>query len=156
MRAGQTPRFDGLSPASGKSSGAAKGCSLKTDTRPEVILRRALWKRGLRYRKNWRSLPGRPDIVLLGVRVAIFVDGDFWHGRDWAKLKEKLSGGHNGEYWVSKIERNRARDRVQEYALRKEGWMVLRVWETDVHRALDQVVCLVEDTVARRRAGKVC
>ena len=150
MKVSPTPSYYGLTPASKRASQAARGSSQKAGTKPEMILRRALWRRGLRYRKNCAELTGRPDIVFRGSRVVVFVDGDFWHGRNWMTLKTKLKSGHNGDYWLRKIERNRARDREQGRALRAAGWIVLRVWESDVNRKLDEVVGLVETTVQRR------
>jgi len=73
-------RFDGLTPSSGKASAAARGASRQAGTKPEMRLRRELWHRGFRYRVNERGLPGRPDLVFAGAKLAVFVDGDFWHG----------------------------------------------------------------------------
>lgn len=132
--AAKTPSFKGLRPASEKASRAAQGASAKANTRCEVLLRRELWRRGLRYRLSPRGLPGRPDIVFLKERVAIFCDGDFWHGRDLPARLAKLSRGHNARYWVAKVQRNVDRDRRQTQALEAAGWTVLRFWETDILR----------------------
>jgi DNA mismatch endonuclease, patch repair protein len=83
--------------------------------------------RGFRYRKNRTGLPGAPDIVFPGARLIVFVDGDFWHGKNWKTRKAKLAQGHNANYWIRKIERNVARDREQSRELRASGWLVLRV-----------------------------
>ena len=80
------------------------------DTKIEVILRKALWKKGYRYRKHYDKLPGHPDIVLTKYRIAIFCDGEFFHGRDWQVLKSKLMSSNNSDFWISKISRNRERD----------------------------------------------
>lgn len=80
------------------------------DTKIEVILRKALWQRGYRYRKNYKDLPGKPDIVLTKYKIAIFCDGEFFHGNDWEVLKIKLENSNNSEFWISKISRNRKRD----------------------------------------------
>ena len=151
MRLSRPPSYRGLTPASVQASLLARGSSRKTDTKPELMLRRALWRRGLRYRKNFRDLPGKPDIVFRGPRVALFVDGDFWHGKDWPTLKAKLEKGHNAAYWLRKIQRNAARDREQDRGLRAAGWLVVRVWESDVHRDVEDVVRRVETVVRRRR-----
>lgn len=103
-----------------------------------MALRRALWRRGLRYRLHRKDLPGCPDIVFPGHRVAVFVDGDFWHGRDWPSRKEALRRGSNAAYWVEKIESNMARDRRQEAKLTRSGWTVVRLWETDVLMSPDR------------------
>lgn len=126
------PSYKGLLPGSAKATGAARGSSAKRDTKPELLLRRALWARGVRYRVDFAELPGRPDIVVLRARIAIFCDGDFWHGRDLARRLAKLERGHNPRYWVEKIKSNYDRDRRNEGSLRSAGWLVLRFWETDV------------------------
>ena len=109
------------------------------DTTPEVLLRAALRSLGLRYRSNAKSLPGSPDLILVEYRIAVFCDGDFWHGRDWATRIEKLRAGWNAEYWVAKIARNRQRDREVGRLLKLKGWRVVRVWESDVRIAPDRV-----------------
>ena len=80
------------------------------DTSIELILRKALWKRGYRYRKNYKLLPGTPDIVFLKQKIAIFCDSEFFHGKDWEMLRSKLEKGNNPDYWINKIETNRKRD----------------------------------------------
>jgi DNA mismatch endonuclease (patch repair protein) len=97
-------------------------------------LLKALRARGLGFRTNYASLPGRPDIVFNGARLVVFCDGDFWHGRNLSQRLRKLSRGHNAAYWVAKIQGNAARDRRNSRALREAGWTVLRVWETDINR----------------------
>lgn len=111
----------------------------RTDGRAEVALRKALWALGLRYRKNVKTLPGKPDIVFRSRCVAIFVDGDFWHGRDWDARLGKLRRGSNAPYWVAKIKANMDRDQRKTAELEATGWTVLRVWETDVIRAPSEV-----------------
>ena len=80
------------------------------DTKIEVLLRKALWKKGYRYRKNYRELPGKPDIVLTKYKIAVFCDGEFFHGKDWEVLKPSLEKSKNNEFWISKISRNREHD----------------------------------------------
>ena len=80
------------------------------NTKIEVTLRKALWKRGYRYRKNYKELPGKPDIVLTKYKIAIFCDSEFFHGKDWEVLKPRLEKGSNSNFWISKISRNRERD----------------------------------------------
>jgi DNA mismatch endonuclease, patch repair protein len=109
-------------------------CNRSTDTKCERVLRSALWRLGLRFRKNVRSLPGKPDIVFIKERLIVFCDGDFWHGRQWDVRKEKLTKGSNGSYWVSKIQQNINRDHEHVALLKELGWIVLRVWETDILR----------------------
>ena len=98
------------------------------DTKQEVRLRKALWHLGLRYRKNVSSLPGKPDIVFRKYKTAVFVDGDFWHGRGMERIQT------NRDYWIPKLERNIARDIKVTAALEAEGWCVLRFWESSVKK----------------------
>src|SRR5713101_665305 len=112
-----TPSFERLRPASERASAAARGASTKTNTRCELVLRFELWRRGLRYRVHHPGLPGRPDIVFTKHRVAIFCDGDFWHGRDLDNRLAKLARGHNATYWLAKVQRNVERDLRQTGAL---------------------------------------
>jgi DNA mismatch endonuclease, patch repair protein len=115
-----------------------------------VALRRAVWRQGVRYRLHRRDLPGKPDLTFAAARVAVFVDGDFWHGRNWATRRVKLASGANSEYWIPKIEANMERDARQQAALQAGGWCVLRFWETDVLRDPDRIASLVVDTVRSR------
>jgi DNA mismatch endonuclease (patch repair protein) len=126
------PSYKGLSPASTIASRIASAGSAKRDTKPELLLRRALWSAGLRYRVDVGSLPGRPDVAIPAARLAVFCDGDFWHGRDLERRIEKLAAGHNAPYWVSKIRSNVDRDRQIERVLVDSGWEFLRFWESDV------------------------
>ncbi len=119
------------------------------DTKAEVLLRKTLWHLGFRYRKNYRKLPGTPDIALTRQKIAIFVDGDFWHARDYRK--------HPGEriatrkkYWRKKLSRNVERDKEVNDALTQEGWLVLRFWESDIQKKLDTCVKNVLDYASPR------
>ncbi len=100
------------------------------NTKPELILRKALWKNKIRYRVNYNKLPGSPDIVLVNYRIAIFIDGDFWHGYNWSIKKAKIKS--NKEYWIKKIERNMARDQRNNILLSQNGWTVIRFWDRQV------------------------
>ena len=151
---GRTISYKGFTPASERASAAARGTSRQADTAPELLLRRALWKLGLRYRKNVKTLPGKPDIVFKRKKVVIFCDGDFWHGRDWEKKKEKLKKGSNSSYWVSKIERNMERDQMQTKELEKAGWKVLRFWESDIKNDLDDVVDVILNALSKNTRGE--
>lgn len=109
------------------------------DTKPERILRLALWHRGVRYRKNWRALPGTPDIALTRQKIAIFVDGDFWHSRGHEEHPgEQIKT--RPEYWRPKLTRNVERDKEVNDALLAEGWLVLRFWESDIKRDTEKCV----------------
>ena len=148
----KAPRYEPLRPASERASQAARGASRKRDTQPEVLLRRALWRMGLRYRVDAADLPGRPDVVFRREKVAVFCDGDFWHGRDLPARIAKLAIGHNAPYWVAKIETNVARDRRHDAALAADGWLVLRYWESEVLRDAATLAASVLKAVRARRA----
>ena len=81
-----------------------------TNTKIEILLRKALWEKGYRYRKNYKVLPGKPDIVLTKYKIAIFCDSEFFHGKDWIQLKLRLENSNNSEFWIKKISKNRERD----------------------------------------------
>ena len=117
------------------------------DTKIEVILRKALWEKGYRYRKNYKKLPGSPDIVLTKYKIAIFCDGEFFHGKDWEVLKPRLEKGNNSEFWISKISRNRERDDEINKRLLFEGWTVIRFWGDDIKKHTDECVKVVEETI---------
>jgi len=146
------PSYKGLRPASPHATAAARGSSRKTDTRCEVTLRKTLWAAGCRYRKNVPGLPGRPDVVFPGAKVAVFVDGDFWHGRDWETRQEKLSRGTNPGYWVAKIQRNIERDRQNTGRLQEMGWTVLRFWESEIQSDPGAVARRVQEKLRERKA----
>jgi DNA mismatch endonuclease, patch repair protein len=151
-RATEAPSYEGLQPASATASRAARASSRKTDTRCEVALRRALWAAGCRYRKDVAELPGRPDIVFVGPRIAVFCDGDFWHGRDWETRRQRLRRGSNSRYWVAKIQRNIERDWQNTMALMEMGWTVVRVWESQIQSDLEAVVQAILAAL-REKAG---
>ena len=112
------------------------------DTKPEVRFRKALWHLGLRYRKNWKKLPGSPDIALTRQKIAIFVDGDFWHARGHqAHPGEQVAS--NKEYWTRHLARNVEHDRDVNDALTELGWLVLRFWSSDIDKHLDRCVAEV-------------
>ena len=112
------------------------------DTKIELKLRLALWHIGIRYRKNYRKIPGSPDIALTKNRIAIFCDSDFWHGHDWSKRKEKIHS--NRDYWIPKIERNIERDKEVDDQLIEMGWLPLHFWEYrinhDLKGCIDEVI----------------
>ena len=117
------------------------------DTSIEVSLRRALWKKGYRYRKNYSALPGKPDIVLIKYRIAIFCDGELFHGKNWEILKPSLLKGNNPDFWVKKIERNMKRDDENDKRLLFLGWTVIHFWGNDILRNTDQCVKVVEEAI---------
>ena len=117
------------------------------DTSIELKLRKALWKKGYRYRKNYNKLPGKPDIVLTKYRIVIFCDSEFFHGKDWEKLKLQLEKGKNSEFWINKISKNIERDEKIEKELNFMGWTVLRFWGKDINKNVDECVKAVEEKI---------
>lgn len=143
---GSVPRYENFRPRSATTSRVGAG-NRRQDTTPEILLRKALWAAGVRYRLHPPALPGRPDLVIVRHHVAVFCDGDFWHGRRWIARKDKLAAGWNSSYWVAKIERNRQRDRRVTHLLRELGWTVIRVWEGDVRRNPPKVVAKILNAI---------
>lgn len=121
------------------------------DTSIEILLRNALWNNGIRYRKNYKSLPGKPDIAITKLKIAIFCDSEFWHGYNWDEKKNKITV--NRQYWIDKIEKNMARDIKTNDLLKQDGWIVLRFWGKEIKRnlsgCLDQI-----NTSIRLREGE--
>jgi DNA mismatch endonuclease (patch repair protein) len=126
------------------------------DTRPELALRHELHRRGLRYRLRV-PLPGKPDLVFLGARIALFVDGDYWHGNAWRdrgfdSFEAYYGRGDNGTFWLDKIGRNVDRDAAVTRELTRCGWQVLRLWESDIDRNLPGVATEVVAAVRLNQA----
>lgn len=117
------------------------------DTSIEVKLRKSLWGKGYRYRKNYDRLPGKPDIALTKYKIAIFCDSEFFHGKDWEVLKPRLEKSNNSQYWISKISRNRERDEEINKRLLFEGWTVIRFWGKDIQKNVEECVRVVEETI---------
>ena len=104
----------------------------------ETLLAKMLWNNGVRYRRNYKKIPGSPDIAITTSKIAVFVDGEFWHGKDWEVRKVRLKA--NREYWIEKIEENIARDKRNDGLLRQMGWIVIHFWEKDVIKETDSCV----------------
>ena len=113
----------------------------------EVALQKELWHRGLRYRKNVKTVYGKPDIAFIGKKVAVFCDSEFWHGYDWEHKNLEIKS--NRDFWIPKIERNMARDQEVNDHLKSEGWLVLRFWgneiKKDLHGCADQIEKAVKE-----------
>lgn len=121
------------------------------ETKEEVSLAKALWSLGYRYRKNNRKVFGTPDICFKKFKVAIFVDGEFWHGANWEVKKHKILS--NRDYWIPKIERNIQKDKeVNEY-LTSHGWTVLRFWSNEVKKNLNGCIAIIKETISNAAAG---
>lgn len=125
------------------------------DTDIEVVLRKALWHKGYRYRKNVTSLIGKPDIVFTKHKLAIFCDSEFWHGKDWDILRKRLESGKNPDYWIKKIERNRQRDITVNTTLESMGWTVLRFWGKEIISQTEKCVEEVEETILEIRLNSL-
>ena len=115
------------------------------DSEIELILRKALWQRGLHYRKNVNGIFGHPDLAFIGKKIAIFVDSEFWHGYDWENRKADFKS--HKEFWIPKIERNINRDREVNEKLISEGWTVLRFWGKQIKKETEQCVDEIEKAV---------
>ena len=117
------------------------------DTGIEVTLRKALWNKGYRYRKNDKRLPGKPDIVLTKYKIAIFCDSEFFHGKDWEVLRPQLERGKNADFWIKKISKNQQRDEEVNKQLQYLGWTVIRFWGKDITKHTDECVQVIEETI---------
>ena len=117
------------------------------DTSIEILLRKELWKRGYRYRKNAKDVFGKPDMVFKSKKLAVFADSEFWHGK--YLMEGKYIPKTNTEFWVKKIERNIERDKEVNQKLKDDGWTVLRFWESDIRKKLSECIELIEETLNR-------
>ena len=117
------------------------------DTSIEVKLRKELWHKGYRYRKNYKKLPGSPDIALTKHKIAIFCDSEFFHGKDWEVLKARLEKGSNPEYWIKKIERNMERDSKNDKELLFLGWTVIHFWGSEIQKNIEECVKVIEESI---------
>jgi DNA mismatch endonuclease (patch repair protein) len=115
------------------------------NTSIEILLRKALWREGIRYRINYKSLPGKPDIAITKYKIAVFCDGELWHGKDWKEKKNTIKT--NKKFWISKIEKNMLRDTVNEKKLESMGWIVLRFWGKDIKKNLTDCVNEIKETI---------
>lgn len=115
------------------------------DSQIEVLLRKELWRRGLRYQKNSKKVFGKPDIVFLGKKVAVFCDSEFWHGYDWENKQKEIKTRR--EFWIPKIERNIQRDIEVTRSLESEEWTVLRFWGNEIKNNLDECADRIEKIV---------
>lgn len=111
----------------------------------ETALAKALWQRGYRYRRNDKRLPGSPDIAILKHRIAVFIDGEFWHGKDWEARKVRLK--RNREYWIEKIEENMDRDLRNNQLLLQVDWIPIHFWEKEVIKDLPACVDVIEEVI---------
>ena len=116
------------------------------DTSIEVVLRKRLWHGGYRYRKNYKKLPGSPDIAITKHKIAVFCDSEFFHGKEWDRLKTRLERGKNPQYWIRHIEENMERDRRVDKELEALDWTVIRFWGNDIKKDLEGCLRVIEET----------
>jgi len=119
-----------------------------TATKDEVRLAKALWKLGYRYRKNNKKIFGRPDLTFAKYKIAIFVDSEFFHGKDWEVQQQRIKS--NREYWIPKIQRNKERDKEVNAFLISKNWTVLRFWSKEIEKNLDVCIAKIEGTIMLR------
>lgn len=115
------------------------------DSKIELLLRKELWSRGIRYRKNSTKIFGKPDIVFIGKKIAVFCDSEFWHGYNWEERKGDFKS--HQEFWIPKIERNMKRDKEVTAKLESEGWIVLRFWGNEIKKNAAQCADIIEKVV---------
>ena len=125
------------------------------DTKIEVTLRKALWNKGYRYRKNYSKLAGKPDIVLTKYKIAIFCDSEFFHGKDWEVLKPQLQRGKNSNFWIQKISRNMERDQEVNMILLSEGWTVIRFWGKEIKKNTEECIKVIEETIFDQKISTI-
>lgn len=118
-----------------------------TATKVEIILGKALWNLGYRYRKNNKTVFGKPDFTFKKLKIAIFIDSEFFHGKDWESRKKPQT---NAEFWIKKIERNMQRDIEVTAYLESQNWKVLRFWSKEIEKNLDECVTIIENEIALR------
>lgn len=118
------------------------------ETSIEMKLRKALWEKGYRYRKNYSKLIGKPDIVFVSLKIVIFCDSEFFHGFDWENRKSWIKS--NRGYWIPKIESNMKKDKLVNKTLRDEGWKLLRFWGKEIEKNLEKCVSEIEMTIKSR------
>lgn len=118
------------------------------DSQIELLLRKELWSRGIRYRKNVNSILGKPDIAFIGKKVAVFVDSEFWHGFNWEIKQHEIKS--NRDFWIKKIERNIERDHEVNAELTNSGWLVLRFWGNDIKKDVRACANVIENTLKER------
>jgi len=121
-----------------------------TDTKAEITLTKALWAKGYRYRKHNKSVFGKPDLTFKGLRIAVFVDGEYFHGKDWENQKYRIKT--NREFWWKKIEGNMRRDLLVINKLESDGWIVLRFWDKEILKNVSNCINQIEDVVNYKKS----
>jgi len=120
-----------------------------TNTKDEVRLAKALWALGYRYRRNNKTVFGKPDFTFKKIKLAIFVDGEFFHGKNWDIDRNRIKT--NSEFWIKKIERNMQRDIEVNAYLESQNWKILRFWSNDIKKNLDSCILEIQNAIAERQ-----
>ncbi|WP_433814843.1 very short patch repair endonuclease [Flavobacterium johnsoniae] len=123
-----------------------------TNTKDEVRLAKALWALGYRYRRNNKTVFGRPDFTFKKIKLAIFVDGEFFHGKNWDIDRNRIKT--NSEFWIKKIERNMQRDIEVNTYLESQNWKILRFWSNDIKKNLDACIFEIQNAINERQTKK--
>ncbi|WP_406845019.1 very short patch repair endonuclease [Flavobacterium soyae] len=123
-----------------------------TNTKDEVRLAKALWALGYRYRRNNKTVFGRPDFTFKKIKLAIFVDGEFFHGKNWDIDRNRIKT--NSEFWIKKIERNMQRDIEVNTYLESQNWKILRFWSNDIKKNLDACILEIQNAINGRQSTK--
>lgn len=122
-----------------------------TGSKIEVKLAKSLYSKGYRYRKNDKTVFGKPDLTFKKYKIAIFVDSEFWHGKDWGNRKDDHKS--NIDFWHQKIEKNITRDNIVNKELVSSGWTVLRFWGKEINKNLEEVISIIEKNIAVKKNG---
>jgi DNA mismatch endonuclease (patch repair protein) len=142
----QTPQYGNCRSTSLKASRTGMG-NKRFGTKPEKLLIKSLRQLGIRVYYPKRPVQGNPDLIFWKKKVAVFCDGDFWHGRNWRERRERLKVGANAGYWVKKIEYNRVRDRKNNNILKSQGWKVIRFWASAILKNSGRVAQSIMNTL---------
>lgn len=119
------------------------------NTKPEIVLRKRLWAEGVRYRLNYKKLPGKPDIAIVRHKIVVFVDGTFWHGYNWGYKKKKIKV--NRSYWLPKIEKTIKRDIRYNFLIKKQGWKVIRFWDFEINKNMEKCVRKIKKIISNEK-----
>ena len=125
------------------------------DTSVEVLLRKRLWHDGYRYRKNYKKLPGSPDIAITKYKLALFCDSEFFHGKDWEVLKPQLEKGKNADFWINKISKNIERDDIVNKELLYLNWTVIRFWGKEIKKHPEICIQVIEETIFENKLDRM-
>lgn len=147
----------GFSENKGRSTSASRSFNMSRirakNTRAEILFRKALWQRNIRFRIHSDLITGKPDIYIKKYKLAIFVDGGFWHGYNWETNHKKIK--NNIEFWIHKIEGNMARDRSVNRILYEQGFTVMRFWDHEILKEINKCVNQVLLFVESAKSGKI-